>query len=77
MVDLLKRGGQLGAIGRENVHATKDLALRTIYAHLDVATCAECKARVFIECQLVLPDGRPRETPRPEFTLAAPSHRSP
>jgi hypothetical protein len=42
-----------------------------------VATCAEFKARVFIECQLVLPDGRPRETPRPEFTLAAPSQRSP
>jgi SulP family sulfate permease len=71
VVDPLKRGGQLAAIGRENVYATKDLAIRAIYARLDVATCAECKARVFNECQRMLPDGRPRESPRPEFVLAA------
>jgi SulP family sulfate permease len=74
VLDPLKSGGQLAAIGRENVHATKDLALRAIYARLDVATCAECKARVFTECQLVLPDGRPRESPRPDFALAAPDN---
>ena len=71
VMDVLERSGQLDAIGRENVYATKALALRAIYARLDVATCAECKARVFDECQLLLPDGRPRESPRPDFALAA------
>jgi sulfate permease, SulP family len=66
----LKRGGHLDAIGRDNVYETKDEAIRSIYARLDVPTCAACTVRVFNECQLVLPDGSQRELPRPEFALA-------
>jgi hypothetical protein len=33
-------------------------------------TCAACTNRVFNECQVILPDGQPREPARPEFTLA-------
>jgi hypothetical protein len=73
---LLERGGQIDVIGRENVHETKEEAIRRIYAHLDAATCADCTARVFVECQLVLPDGRPRDAPRPPFALASPGKTS-
>ena len=71
--DLMERGGQLESIGRDRVFDTKAAAIAAIYARLDVPTCAGCKARVFEECQLVLPDGRPRDLPRPEFALATPT----
>jgi sulfate permease, SulP family len=58
--DLLKRGGYLDAIGRDCVFATKDEAIRAIYARLDSARCRTCAARIFAECQSVLPDGTPR-----------------
>jgi sulfate permease, SulP family len=67
----LGRGGHLEMIGRDNVYETKDDAIRSIYMPLDVPTCAACTARVFNECQLALPDGSPRELPRPEFALAS------
>jgi sulfate permease, SulP family len=69
--DVLKRGGQLDEIGRENVFGTKDEAIRAIYARLNVATCAACAARVFNECQRVLPDGTLRDPARPDFELAS------
>src|SRR5437762_8550561 len=67
---VLKRGGQLDAIGRENIFDTKDEAIHSIYARLDVPTCSRCQARVFNECQRLLPDGTPREPQRPDFALA-------
>ena len=69
--DVLRRGGQLDTTGAENVFATKDEAIRVIYARLNVATCAACVARVFNECQRLLPDGTPREPERPDFVLAS------
>ena len=69
--DVLKRGGQLDEIGPENVFGSKDEAIRAIYARLNVATCATCTARVFNECQRVLPDGTLRDPERPDFVLAA------
>jgi sulfate permease, SulP family len=66
---VLIRGGQIDTIGRDNVFETKDQAIRSIYARLDAAKCAVCTARVFNECQRVLPDGTPREPERPEFAL--------
>ena len=69
--DVLERGGFLDAIGRERVFDTKADALRAIYAALDVATCRDCPVRVFTECRDALPDGAPRDPPRPTFALAA------
>ena len=69
--DVMRRGGQLDLIGHENVFETKDEAIRAIYARLDVAACATCTARVFNECQRLLPDGTPREPARPDFALAS------
>jgi SulP family sulfate permease len=66
---LLERSGVLDVIGRENVFATKDQALAAIYPRLDAAKCAGCPARIFTECQVTLPDGSPRDRPRPELTL--------
>ncbi len=73
--EVLKRGGQLNTIGHENVHETKDEAIRSIYARLDVAVCSRCEARVFDECQRLLPDGTPREQQRPDFALASKERR--
>ena len=69
VVELLERGGYLEAIGRDHVFATKDQAIAAIYRKLDAAKCAGCKARIFNECQVTLPDGSLREKPRPELTL--------
>jgi SulP family sulfate permease len=66
----------MAALGSTRTHVAKADALRAIYAELDAGICAACTARVFNECQTVLPDGRPRDAPRPEFTLAAPSART-
>jgi len=66
---LLERGGYLDAIGRDRVFATKDKAVASIYAKLDAAKCAACRSRIFDECERVLPDGSPRDRPRPELTL--------
>lgn len=57
----LERGGFDATIGRERIFATKDEAIRAIYAQLDVATCAASTARVFVECNRALPDGTPRQ----------------
>ena len=69
---LLERAGVLAEIGATHVHGTKADAIRAIYGQLDVATCAACTTRVFVECQATLPDGRPRDPPRPAFALDAP-----
>jgi SulP family sulfate permease len=69
--DVLERGGFIDAIGRDRVFDTKADALRAIYAALDVATCRDCAVRVFTECRDALPDGTPRDPPRPTFALAA------
>ena len=58
---VLGRGGLLDLIGRNRVFDTKDEAIRAIYARLDSERCRVCTARIFSECQTVLPDGRRRE----------------
>ena len=57
---VLERGGFLDLIGRDSVFATKDEAIRAIYARLNAAKCRVCTARIFDECQTALPDGVPR-----------------
>lgn len=60
-VDVLERAGHLDAIGRENLHAIGTNVIDAIYPRLDPAVCRHCPARIFSQCQRVLPDGEPRE----------------
>jgi len=57
---VLERGGFLERIGRDEVFATKNAAVQAIYSRLDSATCRACPARIFSECQTLLPDGTAR-----------------
>jgi sulfate permease, SulP family len=61
VMDMLERGGFLARIGHERVFPTKAAAIETIYPQLDIETCRTCHARVFKECERVLPDGTLRE----------------
>jgi sulfate permease, SulP family len=70
--EVLEASGVMKALGAAQVHVAKADALRSIYAQLDAGICATCTARVFDECQTTLPDGRPRDAPRPTFALSSP-----
>ncbi|HEY7945803.1 MAG TPA: SulP family inorganic anion transporter [Casimicrobiaceae bacterium] len=61
VVDVLERAGLVDRIGRDRIFATKDEAIRGVYARLDSAICQASSARIFIECQTHLPDGSPRQ----------------
>jgi len=61
VIDVLDRGGFLERIGRKNVFATKADAIAAIYRRLDANICRACEARIFTECQRILPDGSVRE----------------
>jgi len=61
VVEVLKRAGMVDRIGRDRIFGTKDEAIRGIYPRLDSAICQASTARIFIECQTHLPDGRPRQ----------------
>lgn len=69
---VLERSGLMEVIGSEHMCETKETAISVIYATLDPAVCAACRARVFDECQVVLPDGKFREPARPELELTPP-----
>ena len=58
--EILERGGFLELIGRDRVFATKDVAIREIYARLDSERCRSCAARIFTECRRALPNGSQR-----------------
>jgi SulP family sulfate permease len=60
VLDVLNRGGILEMIGPDCVFDTKEEAIHAIYARLDSERCRICTARIFAECQSVLPDGTPR-----------------
>lgn len=64
--EMMKRGGQIDAIGSENNFKHKGEALRTVYTRLDVEICRHCKARIFHECQTTLPNGEPRNELSPD-----------
>ena len=61
VTQLLKNGGFVQSIGRDNVFPNKDAAISAIYRRLDTEICQRCTARIFIECQETLPDGSRRE----------------
>jgi SulP family sulfate permease len=55
----LARGGYLGDIGEENLFAVKSRPVMEIYRKLDSEICRTCKARIFRECHVALPNGEP------------------
>ena len=59
--ETLKRGGYRDEIGAENVFASKEEAIATIFARLDRDICARCDKRIFTECASLPPpaDGTP------------------
>jgi len=59
--DVLKRGGYLKVIGEENVLPQGADTIAVLYPKLDPEICRHCTARIFPQCHVALPDGRPRE----------------
>ena len=57
---MLRRSGQVDAVGEEQIFNHKGDALQTIYPRLDNEICRNCQARIFRECHVALPDGTPR-----------------
>ena len=53
--DLLRRGGYMDTIGRENVYRGKHEAFAGIFDRLDRSICATCRARIFLECKTLPP----------------------
>lgn len=60
LCDMLKRSGQVEAVGEQQIFRHKGEALHDIYTRLDGNICRHCTARVFHECHVALPDGSPR-----------------
>ena len=57
---MLRRGGYLEEIGKENLYPSKTEAIKQIYPQLDSEICRNCEARIFKECHISLPNGTPR-----------------
>ena len=57
---MLRRGGYLDEIGKENLYPSKTEAIEHIYPQLDSAICRDCTARIFNECKTKLPNGMSR-----------------
>ena len=56
----LKQGPYISSIGNQNIFPPKSRPIEGIYPRLDAEICRTCKARIFPECQLTLPNGAPR-----------------
>jgi SulP family sulfate permease len=60
---LLRKGKYIKDIGDENIFSSKSEAIRTIYPKLDPDICRTCRARIFWECHIALPNGEARQKP--------------
>jgi SulP family sulfate permease len=49
--DMLERGGFLDRIGRDNVFASTEEAISSVFSRLDKDVCRRCTARIFLECR--------------------------
>jgi SulP family sulfate permease len=58
--EMLRRSGQVDTVGEDQIFRHKGDALQSIYPRLDNEICRTCKARIFRECHVALPDGTPR-----------------
>ena len=56
----LKKGLYISDIGNQNIFPPKSRPIESIYPQLNVEVCRNCKARIFPECQITLPDGAAR-----------------
>ncbi len=56
---LLVRGGYFDEIREENVFPVKSRPVGQIYSKLDPEVCRTCRARIFRECWVALPNGEP------------------
>jgi SulP family sulfate permease len=59
--EMLKRGGYLDDIGKENMFPMGRRVIPLIYPKLDSEICRRCKTRIFAECNVRLPNGEPRQ----------------
>jgi SulP family sulfate permease len=57
---MLREGGYVEHLGRENIFGHKGEAISAIYPKLDSEVCRTCKARIFTECDVALPNGEKR-----------------
>ena len=57
--ELLARSGCLGEIGEVNLFPVKSRPVAEIYRKLDSGICRTCRARIFRECHIALPNGEP------------------
>jgi SulP family sulfate permease len=50
---MLHRGGHMRDIGSDHIFRSKDEAFAGVFARLDRSICAQCRARIFIECATI------------------------
>jgi SulP family sulfate permease len=58
---MLKNGGFIDDIGKENMFPMGPRVIPELYPRLDSEICRRCKTRIFDECQTTLPNGEPRD----------------
>jgi SulP family sulfate permease len=57
---LLKQGGYLKAIREDRIFDASVDPIAKLYPRLDPQFCRACKARIFPQCRIALPNGEPR-----------------
>lgn len=58
--EFLARGGYLRDIGERNLFSPTDDVIDAIYPRFDPKICRGCRARIFRQCNVALPNGEPR-----------------
>nr|WP_245995160.1 SulP family inorganic anion transporter [Inmirania thermothiophila] len=71
VLEVLRRGGYLEAIGEAHCFRNKGEAIRFIFERLDREVCARCEARIFEECAGVPRAGEAEEAARRAAQAAA------
>jgi SulP family sulfate permease len=59
----LRKSDKLDDIGAGGFFPAKSNWIKPVYSTLDSDICCTCKARIFSECHVNLPDGEPRSGP--------------
>jgi SulP family sulfate permease len=57
---MLREGGHVERVGRDNIFSHKGEAISAVYPRLDSEICRNCTARIFTECDIALPNGEKR-----------------